>query len=142
MPGQDSRGSVPPRPANDGTTGVYGITTAAQLAGMSVQALRLYERKGLLEPDRTQGGTRRYSDADITRLRRISELIAEGINLTGIGRVLGLEADNAGLHADNTDLRTRNATLQTTNTALQTNNTGLQANDNPPCDASGRQRTG
>ena len=88
---------------------MYGITTAAQLAGMSVQALRLYERKRLLEPDRTQGGTRRYSDADITRLRRISELIADGINLTGIGRVLGLEADNAGLHADNTDLRTRNA---------------------------------
>ena len=142
MPGQRSHQSAPPRPASDGTTGVYGITTAAQLAGMSVQALRLYERKGLLEPDRTQGGTRRYSDADITRLRRISELIAEGINLTGIGRVLGLEADNAGLHADNADLRTRNATLKTTNAALQANNTRLEATDAPPHGTGVRRRTG
>jgi len=95
MPGQRSRGAQPPRPASDGTTGVYGITTAAQLAGMSVQALRLYERKELLDPDRAQGGTRRYSEADIARLHLISELIAEGINLTGIARVLGREADNA-----------------------------------------------
>ena len=142
MGGQRSRGSGPPGPANDGTTGVYGITTAAQLSGMTVQALRLYERKGLLEPDRTQGGTRRYSDADILRLRRISELIAEGINLTGIARVLGLEADNADLHADNADLRTRNATLKTTNAALQANNTGPEANDTPPHSTGARQRTG
>jgi len=94
--------SQPPRRPVTARPGLYGITTAAQLAGMSVQALRLYERKGRLEPDRTQGGTRRYSDADINRLRRISELITEGINLTGIAPVLGLEADNAGL-------RTRNA---------------------------------
>jgi DNA-binding transcriptional MerR regulator len=79
---------------------VYGITVAAELAGMSVQALRLYERKGLVEPARTGGGSRRYSDADIARLRRIRTLIAEGINLTGIARVLGLEADNADLHAE------------------------------------------
>ena len=84
-------------PASDGPTGVYGITVAAELAGMSVQALRLYERKGLLEPTRTAGGTRRYSDTDIARLRRIGVLINDGINLTGIARVLGLEADNAGL---------------------------------------------
>ena len=107
MASSTSPQSTPPPapPASDGTTGVYGITTAAQLAGMSVQALRLYERKGLLEPTRTSGGTRRYSDTDIARLRRISVLIAEGINLTGIARVLGLEADNADLHADNTSLR-------------------------------------
>ena len=71
----------PPWPASDGTAGVYGITVAADLAGMSVQALRLYERKGLLQPVRTPGGTRRYSDNDITRLRRIADLIAEGVNL-------------------------------------------------------------
>ena len=142
MVGQRSHGSVQPGPASDGMTGVYGITTAAQLAGMSVQALRLYERKGLLEPDRTQGGTRRYSDADILRLRRISELIAEGINLTGIGRVLGLEADNAGLHADNADLRTRNATLKTTNAALHANTTPPKANDTEPPEAGARRRTG
>ena len=56
------------RAGHDGTTGVYGITVAAELAGMSVQALRLYKRKGLLEPARTEGGTRRYSDTDIARL--------------------------------------------------------------------------
>ena len=109
MASQHSRASAPPGPASDGTTGVYGITVAAELAGMSVQALRLYERKGLLEPTRTAGGTRRYSDTDIARLRRIGVLIDKGINLTGIARVLGLEADNAGLHEDNAGLRTRNA---------------------------------
>ena len=120
MAGQRSREPAAAEPASDGTTGVYGITTAAQLAGMSVQALRLYERKGLLEPTRTTGGTRRYSDTDIARLRRISVLIGDGINLTGIARVLGLEADNAGL-------RTRNADLTTSNTALRANNTELRA---------------
>ena len=59
------------------------------------------------------------SDSDIARLRRIGTLIAEGINLTGIGRVLGLEADNANLHADNAGLRARNAHLRTTNTVLR-----------------------
>ena len=86
-----------PSAASDGTTGVYGITVAAELAQMSVQALRLYERKGLLTPARTDGGTRRYSDTDIARLRRISTLITDGINLTGVARVLDLEADNAAL---------------------------------------------
>jgi len=105
--------------ASDGTTGVYGITTAAQLAGMSVQALRLYERKGPLDPGPPSGGPRRYSDTDIARLRRISDLITEGINLTGIARVLGLEADNADLHAHNTTLRNRNAALTDTNNALR-----------------------
>jgi DNA-binding transcriptional MerR regulator len=140
MASSTSPQSTPP-PASDGTTGVYGITTAAQLAGMSVQALRLYERKGLLEPTRTNGGTRRYSDTDIARLRRISVLIAEGINLTGIARVLGLEADNAGLHADNVGLRTRNAGLTTTNAALLAGNTKLTA-DNTTGRSSRRQRTG
>jgi MerR family transcriptional regulator, heat shock protein HspR len=109
----------PPVPASNGSTGVYGITVAAELAGMSVQALRFYERRGLLAPARTWGGVRRYSDADIARLRRIGTLIAEGINLTGIARVLGLEADNADLHADNEGLRARNAHLRTANTTLR-----------------------
>jgi len=108
---------------------VYGITVAAELTGMSVQALRLYERKGLLEPTRTSGGTRRYSDADIARLRRIGVLIDDGINLTGIVRVLDLEADNAGLHADNAGLRTRNASLTTTNAALLDSKAKLAAGD-------------
>ena len=120
------RSNPPAQPASDGTTGVYGITTAAQLAGMSVQALRLYERKGLLEPTRTSGGTRRYSDTDIARLRRISVLIAEGINLTGIARVLGLEADNADLHAHNTTLKNRNTALTDTNNALRISSAELE----------------
>ena len=125
----------PPHPtASDGSTGVYGITVAAELAGMSVQALRLYERKGLLAPARTGGGVRRYSDTDIARLRRIGSLIAEGINLTGIARVLGLEADNADLHADNEGLRARNAHLRTANTTLRSSST---ATGNHP---SGRTR--
>ena len=117
MAGTSSRGSAPPGPASDGTTGVYGITVAAELAGMSVQALRLYERKGLLEPTRTSGGTRRYSDTDIARLRRIGVLINDGINLTGIARVLGLEADNAGLRTRNTALLARNNKLTADTTA-------------------------
>ena len=114
--------------ASDGLTGVYGITVAAELAGMSVQALRLYERKGLLEPTRTSGGTRRYSDTDIARLRRISALINDGINLTGIARVLGLEADNTDLHTNNSTLRARNTALSTSNAALRATNTDLQNN--------------
>ena len=125
MTSQRSRPQPPPERASDGTTGVYGITTAAQLAGMSVQALRLYERKGLLDPARTTGGTRRYSDADIVRLRRIGVLIADGINLTGIARVLGLEADNAGLRTRNADLHTSNTALRASNTELQATNTAL-----------------
>jgi MerR family transcriptional regulator/heat shock protein HspR len=96
---------------------VYGITVAAELAGMSVQALRLYERKGLLEPTRTTGGTRRYSDTDIARLRRIGVLINDGINLTGIARVLGLEADNADLTTANAALLARNTQLTADTTA-------------------------
>jgi MerR family transcriptional regulator/heat shock protein HspR len=137
---QRSRGATPPEPASDGTTGVYGITVAAELAGMSVQALRLYERKGLLEPTRTSGGTRRYSDADIARLRRIGDLISDGINLTGIARVLGLEADNADLHADNAGLRTRNAVLTTTNAALLASNSELTGGR--PGGSAGRRRIG
>ena len=140
MAGNGSRGSTPPAAASDGTTGVYGITVAAQLAGMGVQALRLYERRGLLAPTRTTGGTRRYSDTDIARLRRISVLINDGINLTGIARVLGLEADNAGLHADNAGLRTRNASLTTTNAALRASNTKLTAG-NTASRSPQRQRT-
>ena len=127
MARNSSRRSTPAGPASDGTAGVYGITVAAELAGMSVQALRLYERKGLLEPARTEGGTRRYSDTDIARLRRISVLITDGINLTGIARVLGLEADNDGLRTRNADLTTSNAALRASNTELQADNTALRA---------------
>jgi MerR family transcriptional regulator, heat shock protein HspR len=76
---------------NDPDRGLYGITVAAGLVGMGVQNLRLYEARGLLEPSRTAGGTRRYSDNDLARLRRIAQLLDEGLNLVGIHKVLGLE---------------------------------------------------
>ena len=69
------------------------ISVAAELAGVHPQTLRIYERKGLLDPARTGGGSRRYSDADIDRLRRIDELTDEGLNLAGVKRVLELEAE-------------------------------------------------
>lgn len=72
---------------------IYVISVAAQLAGMHPQTLRIYERRGLLNPARTQGGNRRYSEGDIRRLRRIAELTAEGMNVEGIRRVMALEAE-------------------------------------------------
>jgi DNA-binding transcriptional MerR regulator len=81
--------------------GVYGISVAAELSGLGVQSLRLYERHGLLSPARSDGGTRRYSADDLARLRRISELLAAGINLAGVSRILELEDDNAALLAAN-----------------------------------------
>lgn len=72
---------------------LYVISVAAELAGLHPQTLRIYERKGLLDPARTGGGSRRYSDADIALLRRIQELTAEGLNLAGVQKVLELEAE-------------------------------------------------
>ena len=82
------------------TQAVYVISVAAELAGMHPQTLRIYERRGLVTPARTQGGNRRYSDRDIAVLRRISELADEGMNLEGIRRVMELEAENARLRAE------------------------------------------
>ena len=78
---------------------VYVISVAAELAGVHPQTLRIYERKGLVEPERTGGGSRRYSDADIALLTRIQELTNEGMNLAGVKRVLELEARVAELEA-------------------------------------------
>jgi MerR family transcriptional regulator/heat shock protein HspR len=82
------------------TQAVYVISVAAELAGMHPQTLRIYERRGLVRPARTQGGNRRYSDADIDQLRRISELADEGMNLEGIRRVMQLEAENERLRGE------------------------------------------
>jgi MerR family transcriptional regulator/heat shock protein HspR len=87
-------------PIPDADRGVYGITTAADLVGMGPQTLRLYEARGLLAPDRTDGGTRRYSAQDLDRLRRIGDLLDVGLNLAGIGMVLGLERENEQLRAE------------------------------------------
>ncbi|OBJ91259.1 MerR family transcriptional regulator [Mycobacterium paragordonae] len=102
-------GDVDP-PASD--HGVYGISVAAELSGVAVQSLRLYERYGLLTPARSDGGTRRYSADDLARLRRISALVDAGVNLAGIARILSLEDDNAELSAANSDLRSANRTLK------------------------------
>jgi MerR family transcriptional regulator/heat shock protein HspR len=84
---------------------VYVISVAAELAGMHPQTLRIYERRGLVRPARTQGGNRRYSDIDILRLRRIQELAAEGMNLEGIRRVMALEVEVEVLREENAKLR-------------------------------------
>ena len=78
------------------TRAVYVISVAAELAGVHPQTLRIYERKGLLEPSRTAGGSRRYSEFDIERLHRIAELTDLGMNLAGVKRVLELEAEVGG----------------------------------------------
>ena len=78
---------------------VYIISVAAELAGVHPQTLRIYERKGLLEPARTTGGSRRYSQADIDHLRRIQDLTDEGLNLAGVKKVLALEAHIAALES-------------------------------------------
>ena len=73
--------------------GLYVISVAAELAGVHPQTLRIYERKGLVDPARTAGGSRRYSENDIAQLRRIQELTNEGLNLAGVQKVLELEAE-------------------------------------------------
>lgn len=84
---------------------VYVISVAAELAGVHPQTLRIYERKGLLAPARTAGGSRRYSDADLALLERIAELTDEGLNLAGVQRVLELEETVARLQAQLVDAR-------------------------------------
>jgi MerR family transcriptional regulator/heat shock protein HspR len=96
------------------TRAVYVISVAAELAGMHPQTLRQYERRGLLNPARTQGGNRRYSDEDIEVLRRVAELASEGMNLEGIRRVMTLEAENARLRDElaSAKAQARNAEIE------------------------------
>ena len=79
------------------TVGVYAISVAASMVSMEIQNLRVYERRGLLAPDRTDGGTRLYSPDDVDRLGRIRDLLADGLNLAGVARVLELEDEVAEL---------------------------------------------
>jgi MerR family transcriptional regulator, heat shock protein HspR len=96
---------VTDRRGPDPTQGVYGISVAAALVGMAPQTLRLYEERGLLEPERTDGGTRRYSQDDLDQLHRIGQLLGEGLNLAGVAAVLELERVNARLRAENRRMR-------------------------------------
>ena len=84
---------------------VYIISVAAELAGVHPQTLRIYERKGLVEPYRTPGGTRRYSQEDLERLGLIQELTADGVNLEGVRRILELQSDNNRLRSQVDRLR-------------------------------------
>ncbi len=86
---------------------VYVISVAAELAGVHPQTLRVYERKGLLQPERTSGNTRRYSIKDIERLRRIQELTQQGVNLAGAKMVLRLEEQLDRMRRDLTSMASR-----------------------------------
>ncbi|MER3452404.1 MAG: MerR family transcriptional regulator [Acidimicrobiia bacterium] len=80
--------------------GVYVISVAAELAGVHPQTLRIYERKGLLDPARTRGGSRRYSERDIARLRRICDLTDAGVNLAGVKIIMQLEEELARVRTE------------------------------------------
>ena len=79
--------------------GVFAISVAAEMVDMEIQNLRVYERRGLLTPDRTSGGSRLYSDDDVVRLERIRDLLADGLNLAGVARVLELQDEVTALRS-------------------------------------------
>lgn len=93
------------RRSDDDVQAVYVISVAARLVGMHPQTLRNYERTGLLDPSRTSGGSRRFSESDLAKLRRIQQLTSEGHNLEGVRRILELERELARLHGELEALR-------------------------------------
>ncbi len=104
--------TIPAKGAEQGadrhdTRPLYGIAVTAELTGVNPQNLRAYEAKGLIEPQRTAGGTRRYSDRDIHLIGRITGLLADGLNLRGIGYVLELETELGHLRLEVERLRGR-----------------------------------
>ena len=103
---------MPGDPLSRSARGLYGISVASELSGIDPPTLRLYERRGLLAPGRTDGGTRRYSDDDLERLRRITNLVAQGVNITGILQILNLQHRNTELESDNRQLKSENARLR------------------------------
>ena len=93
------------KPEHEPRAALYVISVAAELAGVHQQTLRIYERKGLVDPGRTTGGSRRYSEVDIERVRRIQDLTAAGLNLEGVRRVIELEDEVRRLRAELEDAR-------------------------------------
>lgn len=83
----------------DASRGVFAISVAAELAGVHPQTLRIYEREGLVQPARSEGGTRRYSSDDVERLRSIAALTGDGLNIAGVKKVLAMEEELCGLRA-------------------------------------------
>ncbi|WP_420910912.1 MerR family transcriptional regulator [Rhodococcus sp. OK519] len=110
----DPEGTVAPGTDSVGraSRGVYSISVASELSGVGLQTLRLYERRGLITPTRTSGGTRRYSPNDLRRLDRIGELVGLGVNLIGIAHILDLEDTRARLIEENVMLANSTARLQ------------------------------
>jgi MerR family transcriptional regulator, heat shock protein HspR len=96
----------------DPALGLYSISVAAELAGLHPQTLRIYEREGLLEPARSSGGTRRYSQNDITRLLEICALTGDGLNMAGIRRVLALQEETRRLQAEIARIRANRNTAE------------------------------
>lgn len=90
---------------SDMDRGLFGISVAAELAGLHPQTLRIYEREGLLQPARSAGGTRRYSRNDVLRLQEICALTGEGLNMAGIRRVMQLQQEARQLQAEITRLQ-------------------------------------
>lgn len=87
------------------SSALFVISVAAEMAGMHPQTLRIYERKGLITPYRTPGGTRRYSQSDIQRLILIQELTTRGLNLEGVRQVLDLKRQLELMHDEIESLR-------------------------------------
>lgn len=94
-------------PAHDKDKPLYMISVAAELTGMHPQTLRIYETKGLVQPSRSQGNTRLYSQADIERLDLIGKLTDEGINLAGVVRILDMRERMDAKDAEIEELRER-----------------------------------
>lgn len=95
--GLNSRMSEPGR--------TFSISTAAELSGVGIRSVRLYEARGLVEPVRTKGGTRRYSREDIVRLRRVRDLMGDGMNLASVGVVMMLQDENVALRRELANLK-------------------------------------
>ena len=131
----------PMAPTPEPDRAVYVISVAAELAGVHAQTLRIYERKGLLEPARTPGGSRRYSEIDIALLRRIQELTNEGLNLAGVKRVLDLEQRLIQLEVEMRELRAAaNATVMETHRQYRRDLVHLQQSVIPWLDPRRRRR--
>ena len=131
----------PMAPTPEPDRAVYVISVAAELAGVHAQTLRIYERKGLVEPARTPGGSRRYSEIDIALLRRIQELTNEGLNLAGVKRVLDLEQRLIQLEVEMRELRAAaNATVMETHRQYRRDLVPLQQSVNPWLDPRRRRR--
>jgi MerR family transcriptional regulator/heat shock protein HspR len=131
----------PMAPTPEPDRAVYVISVAAELAGVHAQTLRIYERKGLVEPARTPGGSRRYSEIDIALLRRIQELTNEGLNLAGVKRVLDLEQRLIQLEVEMRELRAAaNATVMETHRQYRRDLVPLQQSVIPWLDPRRRRR--